>query len=487
MIDTLGSVLKELERLDFAGKGEAFVEQKFLTPLLECLGYDKHKDYEVIRHGDDGAAFELNYPPVEKGAQRVKHYNPDYRPTIRKKMFWIIEAKSPKDVEHPFETKYLVQGLQYCIHPEIQAQYMLVSNGVVSSLFDAHGAVFLEKEMYEPILEFRASELSKAWPEIYELLGVEKLRGRIEEHSKAAFDKLCMSSLDSNYPARLLSKIGASARDNAQLIARNVNRMRVEQLNENKEAWQKEMESLSAAEVLALMDDPMPGGTTQAHYFVNKSLAQGDAPGEILSRLIRDYDRQSIFRKEQSFLAVCFLYLLVEDAAVMTEAKAFLDKYKDADLPLLNQVECALLRITRKSNVLRSYPALREQIALMLQSAPELVRFVDRPSAFTMTYAAEVESHHRAFEMLKRLSDVELEELLGLLLPIESAMEDEFKAARKGLSDSESQVLGFEIYGDGGRHYFFRGVLHNCGIEKRPDLPHAAPFTAATPKAAKIQ
>jgi len=486
MIGALGNVLKELERLDFSGKGEAFVEQKFLTPLLECLGYDKHKDYEVIRHGDDGAAFKLNYPPVEKGAQRVKYYNPDYYPKIRKKMFWIIEAKSPKDLEHPFETKYLVQGFQYCIHPEIQAQYLLVSNGLISSVFDAHGAVFLEKAMYEPILEFRASELSKIWPEIYELLGVEKLRGRIEGDLKAAYDKLCLSSLDSNYPERLLAQIGASARDNAQLIARNVNRMSFEQMKENKEAWQKEMEALSATEVLASMDDPMPGGTTQAHYFVNKSFAQGEAPGEILSRLTRDYDRKSIFRKEQSFLAVCFLYLRTEDAVVMTEAKAFLDKYKDANLPLLNQVECALLRITRKSNVLRAYPALREKIALILQSAPELVRFVNPPSAFTMTYADEVESHHRTFEMLNRLSDLELEKLLSLLLPMEAAMEEEFQTARKGLSDSERQVLGFEIYGDGGRHYFFRGVLHNYGIEKRPDLPHASPFIQVTPKAAKI-
>ena len=31
-------ILRELVALDFAGKGEAFVEQKFLTPLLKCLG-----------------------------------------------------------------------------------------------------------------------------------------------------------------------------------------------------------------------------------------------------------------------------------------------------------------------------------------------------------------------------------------------------------------------------------------------------------------
>lgn len=61
MISALGQVLEGLEHLDFAGKGEAFVESSFLTPLLQCLGYDRHKDYEVIRHGDDGSAFKLRY------------------------------------------------------------------------------------------------------------------------------------------------------------------------------------------------------------------------------------------------------------------------------------------------------------------------------------------------------------------------------------------------------------------------------------------
>jgi hypothetical protein len=473
MIGALDEVLTELKRLDFSDKGEEFVESTFLTPLLECLGYDKHKDYEVIRHGDDGSSFKLSYPPVEKGAQKVKHYNPDYVPTIRKKMFWIIEAKSPKDVNYPFEIKYLVQDLQYCIHPEIQAQYMLISNGVVSSLFDAHGAVFLEKDMYEPIMEFRSSELRKKWPEIYELLGVEKLRTRIEVNMKAAYDKLCLSSLDKDYPRILLSRIGASSRENAQFIAKRVNQMFVERMNEDRDAWRQAMETLDPAQIFALMDDPIPfGPSTHAHYFVEKSIAQGEPLHEILNRLTRDFDRQSIFRKEQTFLAVCLLYLRGEDVTITVEAKAFLDKYKDADLPLLNQVECGLLRLTRKSNVLHAYPRLRDQVAQTLQSAPELIRFVHPPSALSLTYAAEIELHHRSFAMLKQLPDAELEKLLGMILPVEAAIDEEFKAARKNLPDSERQVLGFEIYGEGARHYFFRGVLHNYGIEERPGLAH---------------
>jgi hypothetical protein len=483
MIIAHDMLLRELQRIDFSGRGEEFVESNFLTPLLQCLGYDEHKDYEVIRHGDDRSSFRLKYPPVEKGARKIKHYDPDYIPTIRKKMFWIVEAKSPKRARYPFATKYLVQGLQYCIHPEIQAQYLLVSNGVVSSVFDAHGAVFLGRDMYAPILEFRASELAKRWREIYELLGVEKLRTRIEEGLTIAYDKLCLSSLDKDYPRKLLSRIGANSRENAKRVAASVNRMFVEQMDEDREAWRQTMEKMDVTQVFLSMDDPMPGGPhTQAHFFVNKTISRGDSLSHILNRLTYNFERQNIFRKEQTFLAVCLLYLQSDDAATQQDAKAFLDKYKDADLPLLNQAECALLRLTRKTSVLYTYPTLRQQIAERLQSAPELIRFVSPPSALSMSYQREIEFHHVTFKKLERFSGEGLENLLPVILRVEASLDEQFKEARKNLADSEHQVLGLEIYGEGGRHYSFRGMLHNLGIEKRPDLPDATKFVPAVPK-----
>lgn len=483
-MNPLETQLRKLEALDFTAKAEAFVESRFLTPLLECLGYETHKDYEVLRHGDDGASFKLSYPPVERGAQKVKHYNPDYVPTIRKKMFWIIEAKSPKDVPHPFDVKYLVQGLQYCIHPEIQAQYLLVSNGVVSSVFDAHGAVFLDQDMYTPVLEFRASDLSQRWPEIYDMLGVERLRTRIEVNLKSAYDKLCLSSLDRNYPRELLNRIGASAGENAQTIARTVNRMYIEQLDAERDASLKTMESFDVEQIFSCLDDPMlTGPTTQAHVFIRKSSAAGIPEREILNRLTHDYAHQSLFRKEQSFLGVCVLYLQTDDIDVMTDAKAFLDTYKDAKLPLLNQVECAFLRLVRKANVLQTYPKLREQIFQSLQSAPELIRFVNPPSALSLTYGEEILLHHRTFKDLAQCSDAVLKSMLEQLLPLEAEINDSFWKARKTLPGSEVQMLGFEIYGEGGRHYSFRGVLHNYGIEQRPDIVGKSPFKPNTPKA----
>ena len=463
-------ILRELVALDFAGKGEAFVEQKFLTPLLKCLGYDAHKDYEVRRHGDDGTAFKLRYPPVEKGATRIKHYSPDYVPTIRKKMFWIIEAKSPKDIPDPFEARYVVQGLQYCIHPEIQAKYLLLTNGADSAIYDAHSSVFFGKDIYEPILRFKSSELSKRWDEIFTLLSVETLRTRIEADLKTMYDKLCLSSLDSAYPDRLLRQIGASAGENAQQIRKHVIKLYVEDLDRDTAASLKEMEQLSATQVFELMELPLPPGKMQAHIFVDKCFADGVPAAQILTQLTHDFERQSIFRKEQSFVAACALYHRTDDALVKESCRAFFDHYKDADLPLLNQVECALLRIFRKATVVYAYPELKKQIEKVLQTAPELIRFVRPPTVLDRTYDVEILVHDQMFERIKPLLDDQLTQLLSDLLKTEAAIENAFKVARSKLSDSERQMSGFENYCVGGKHYAFKNILAHFGIEPKEDI-----------------
>ena len=277
--------LAQLEVLNFDGKAEAFVEAKFLTPFLECLGYETHKDYEVIRHGDDGSMFKLKAPPVESGATKVRNYSPDYFPTIRKKCFWIIEAKSPTHVSYPFDLKYLVQGLQYCVHPEIQAKYLLISNGKNSAIYDAHGSVFLDKELYSPILEFKSTELRQRWHEIFELLSVEKLRTRIETDLKTMFDKLCLSSLDKDYPRTLLATIGSSAHDHSRKIEKHYYKLYVEEMDRQRDEWQAQMEKLKPAELLPLMDLPSRPVKCEVHYFIEKSRQAGSSLQDIFTAI----------------------------------------------------------------------------------------------------------------------------------------------------------------------------------------------------------
>lgn len=460
--------LRRLEDLDFSGKGEEYVREAYITPLLGRLGYEAHKDYEVIRPGDDGSSFRLKYPPVEKGARKVKHYKPDYIPTVRKKAFWVIEAKSAKDVPHPFEVQYLVQGLQYCIHPEIQAKYLVVSTGVYSAVYDAHGSVFLGKDIYEPILEFSSSELRQRWPEVYELLSVERLRKHIETDLKAMYDKLSLSSLDRNYPTELLKNIGVSQREHSRAIEKHVNRLIVDGLDCDRAAWRQEMEKLDTAAIFARMDFPLPSGGSEGQYFVQKSLAAGGHPQAILRELIHDFDNQSIFRKEQTFVGVCILYRLTDDAATKESGRAFLEQRKDGGLPLLNQVECAALRLVRKISVVRLYQPIRTTIARNLQFAPELDRYVQPPTGLSLSYPVELELHHRAFRSLRSLPEPELRRLLDSFLKAEAEIDEDFKAASSELLGSERQLGGgFAYYGVGGKHYSFRNILHNLGVDSR--------------------
>jgi hypothetical protein len=478
MLDEHQRLIAQITALDFAGKGEAFVEAKFLSPLLQCLGYEAHKDYEVLRHGDDGAAFKLRYPPVEKGALRARHYHPDYIPTVRKKMFWIIEAKSPKETLSQFDDKYLMQGVQYCVHPDIQAKYLLLTNGLRSAVYDVHGSVFLGKDPFKPILEFQHFEIPQRWEEIYDLLSVEMLRVCMESDLKAMYDKMCLSSLDPNYPHHLLERIGASRHANAREIRRHVDQLGIDYWARWLADRTALLDSLDAEQLFARMEFPPNFGRCEAMLFVERSLNGGRAPNEILAQLTHDFGRQSIFRKLQCFIGVCHLYRQVDDAEVRTAARHFLEEHRGADLPLLNQAECALLRLMHKVTILKIYPDLQTKLNRVLRSAPELVRFVQPRTPRDLTYPCELLVHQSAFEYLKGCSDDQLRGTLRSAIEDEVAIEADFQEAHaRSAVDGRQQILAFESLGVGGKEVRFGNIMRNFGIElgKEPEAPRPQP------------
>lgn len=467
-MDTIGTI-QSLSSLDFYGRGEAFVESNFLTPLLVCLGYESHKDYEVLRHGDEGAAFKLNYPPVEKGAVKVKHYNPDYIPTIRKGMFWIIEAKSPKFVTYPFDYKYIVQGLQYCIHPEIQAKYLVLSNGSHTAIYDPQSAVFSQGSMYEPILVFTVSELADEWESIYGLLGVEKLRERIEENLKAQYESLCLSSLDKHYPDRVAYRLTREKSKLKEKISRNVARLYVAQLDSEYEEWQSELEKEPVRYLEISMEYPLRRGKEPSQHYVERLLIEF-APGEIFNRIVSGYETFNYFKKEHTFVALCHLYNLVEDEEVRSQVMGFVLTKMSETISPLNKVESALLRIVRKTVVTHAYPKLRQEIAKKLKSLPEIERFTKRPTAQQYTFSNELALHDQFFSILKNLGEEELNLLIPGLLAYEASIEDGFQEANKHIPDGEKEINGLEWYGSGDKIYTLKNIALNFGLISKEQL-----------------
>ena len=112
--------------------------------------------------------------------------------------------------------------------------------------------------------------------------------------------------------------------------------------------WQEDVETLSTTQVFALMDFPLREGLSEAHIFIDKSLSTRLPEIQIFDQLTYDYEDQSIFRKEQSCVAICVLHERAIDPAIREKCRAFLERLADGALPLLNQVECAFLRVVRK-------------------------------------------------------------------------------------------------------------------------------------------
>jgi hypothetical protein len=115
--------------------------------------------------------------------------------------------------------------------------------------------------------------------------------------------------------------------------------------------------------------------------------------------------------------------------------------------------------------ILSLYPPLRQRLVSELATAPELIRFVRPPTPLDVMYPLEIVQNRQMFERIRVMPESQLCNMLAELLKTEAGIEEDFRAARAQLSHSESQVGGFETYGVGGRHYAFKNILIECGLE----------------------
>src|SRR5205809_5089995 len=87
----------DLPTFDFAQLGEADVREEIIAPLLKHLGYGVRTENNLIREQS------LRYPRVYIGTKNpmrdpVIRGSADYICDAKRKVRWVIEAKSP-DVE----------------------------------------------------------------------------------------------------------------------------------------------------------------------------------------------------------------------------------------------------------------------------------------------------------------------------------------------------------------------------------------------------
>ena len=125
--------LKRLSLLDFSDYSEADVREEFLIEILKMLGYRKELDYSTSKE----ESYNLHPLFLSVGSSRIKL---DYLCILRKKYFWLIDAKKGKckNKANPpkIEISEIDQAYFYSIHPEINCPYFIVSNGWYTNLYN---------------------------------------------------------------------------------------------------------------------------------------------------------------------------------------------------------------------------------------------------------------------------------------------------------------------------------------------------------------
>ncbi len=154
--------LERLSKLDFTGYSETDVREEFLVELLKLLGYRRELDYSVSREDH----FRLNPLFLSIGSSRIKL---DYLCSLRKKFFWVMEAKSGKSKS--LEKEDIAQAHFYSVHTEINSKYFVVSNGWLINLYDRDTL----DDNCTPLLSIKSNELSDRFFELDSYLGATQI------------------------------------------------------------------------------------------------------------------------------------------------------------------------------------------------------------------------------------------------------------------------------------------------------------------------
>jgi len=422
------------------GIGEQTVRSQFIDPLLWYLGYDAHEDYQVWRDGDQKARFRLNAPPVHGGAQKVQTYNPDYVPTVRKTTFWVMDAKRPGKKD---QKKHVVQVLQYAVHPEIQARYGVLIDGLSIRVYDVRRAWFeFGSDIYTPILEIPIQELECEFEGLRKLLGNEQIRDHLVDVLADDYRKLCEVSLDEHFPDIVLQRLIGQKPSAVRTIQRNKALVYIDHLNSQSTDLKNWLASASTAELVEACGFP--------------DLPIGLNPGEELARRVMigtltfnevgestGCETSSLFVQHQYILCCA---ALVRDTVAGQDVVDELLRLLRGPLSKINEHEAALIRLIRKVRVLAVSDAFRDAIATSQFQLPERQRAMGLISTNSILGPSENLAFHQAFRIASELG-VDADAIYSQWVETEKELDASYRAKLAALPNDEKPSFGMDTYG----------------------------------------
>lgn len=441
------AILVELQRLSKlrpVGWNEADVREDFIAPLLSLLGYERRSDYDINREG----THLLGRPFLYVGRKRI---DIDYALVVRKKSFWIIEAKAADPVD--IDEQAVFQAHFYALHPEVAARYFVVCNAWNTIVYDMRSI----DETYTPLLTIEMHQLPTAFPALATLLGASRIRTTLRQQSLLDIRKLLETEIREESIQELVNEVQAIGREVRPTIRENHRQVLISKSDEHLEAYRKVVESGTPLQMLQISFE-FPE-TNRDHALVQSAFFQAldrqsmqereETIGKIGSHVLRSRPttahRRNVVRLVLALLRRWDAIVPDCDAAKLREEarwsiKLALNDYSTHPLyRALWELEGNLFRVLYKSTfVLNSLGRFLSQI---VEQKKQVLQEEDlvylRPSTASERVSYVSDNANLMYHRLCCLSHQRLEEINQAITTFEASIEAAFEAAyeKAGRSD----------------------------------------------------
>lgn len=241
------TVLKRLSLIDFSDYNESDVREEYIVPLLSLLGYRKGLDFSVSRE----ESFSLNPMFINVGSTRIRL---DYLFSVRKKYFWLIDAKSGKNDE--IRKEDIDQAYFYSQHSEIDSIYFAVCNGWFFNLYERN-----QEDSLKPTLSIKSSDIVSDFLKLDSYIGSTQILPTLKINLLKKIEKIMSSEVDIYRLEEFQKEVGYTLNNVRPHVLENFRNNAKKQQSINSEQQEKYLKTLKPhmiVESLFLTSTTMP-------------------------------------------------------------------------------------------------------------------------------------------------------------------------------------------------------------------------------------
>ncbi|HDR4442758.1 type I restriction enzyme HsdR N-terminal domain-containing protein [Bacillus cereus group sp. BceL101] len=261
--------LENWKSQDFLDWNESDIREEFIAPLLKELGYGKGTVNNVVRE----KSLKLSTPYHRVGRSRVQI---DYIPTIRLKSFWIIEAKpgNKKDMD----MGDLLQAHLYAVHPEVQARFIVLTNGWEIRVYDALNVTSWEDYI---VLCNKDSELIDL-KKLFQILNSKDMLRFLRTQIMHQIENSFAVELDQSELNHFFTSLNRKEYDLKKQIEDNARDFQRKAWRKEEDKYQSELQKLPIDSLLVRMDIPTDSTIQTSNEYVRRVLAADEVERVIL-------------------------------------------------------------------------------------------------------------------------------------------------------------------------------------------------------------